>query len=119
MSASVNSLPPTLRVIKKNSGMACRLDNEATLDLLARVALSQVEAGADMVAPSAMADGQVQAIRGILDDNDYSEVPVMLTARNTLPLFTPVQGRRGIRSEIRKPQILQMDLANSGKLCGK
>ncbi len=53
------------------------LDNEATLDLLARTALSQAEAGADMVAPSAMADGQVLAIRRILDDNGYPEVPIM------------------------------------------
>ncbi len=61
----------------KPQGNNVILDNEATLDLLARTALSQAEAGADMVAPSAMADGQVLAIRRILDDNGYPEVPIM------------------------------------------
>ena len=54
-----------------------RVDNDATLELLARTALSHVQAGADMVAPSAMMDGQVRAIRDALDSHDYSESPIM------------------------------------------
>ncbi len=53
------------------------VDNDATLELLAREALSHVKAGADMVAPSDMMDGRVAAIRGILDQNNFSSVPIM------------------------------------------
>ena len=54
-----------------------RIDNDATLDLLGQMATVQAEAGADMVAPSAMMDGQVGAIRRALDDADMAEVPIM------------------------------------------
>ncbi|MBW2630250.1 MAG: porphobilinogen synthase [Deltaproteobacteria bacterium] len=53
------------------------VDNDATLELLARTALSHALAGADMVAPSAMMDGQVCAIRGMLDDEGYEDIPIM------------------------------------------
>lgn len=53
------------------------VDNDRTLELLAKTALSQVEAGADMVAPSDMMDGRVAAIRSILDANGFSGTPIM------------------------------------------
>ena len=53
------------------------VDNDATLELLARTALSHALAGADMVAPSAMMDGQVCAVREMLDDEGYEDIPVM------------------------------------------
>ncbi len=53
------------------------VDNDATLDVLAETAVSQARAGADMVAPSAMMDGQVQAIREALDGEGFEEVPIM------------------------------------------
>ena len=53
------------------------VDNDATLDLLARTALSHAEAGADMVAPSDMMDGRVTEIREALDENSYSHIPIM------------------------------------------
>ncbi len=53
------------------------IDNDATLDLLARTALSHARAGADMVAPSDMMDGRVAEIRGALDDNGYAQIPIM------------------------------------------
>ena len=53
------------------------IDNDATLDLLARTALSHAKAGADMVAPSDMMDGRVAEIRNILDENDFSNIPIM------------------------------------------
>jgi porphobilinogen synthase len=53
------------------------VDNDATLDLLAQAALSHARAGADMVAPSDMMDGRVAEIRAILDDNDFSQIPIM------------------------------------------
>ena len=54
-----------------------RVDNDATLELLGRMAVCQAQAGADMVAPSAMMDGQVAAIRGALDDESLDDVPIM------------------------------------------
>ncbi len=53
------------------------VDNDPTLELLARTALSQVEAGADMVAPSDMMDGRVRAIREKLDQNGHTGTPIM------------------------------------------
>ena len=53
------------------------VDNDATLELLAQTALSHALAGADMVAPSAMMDGQVCAVREMLDDEGYEDIPVM------------------------------------------
>ncbi len=53
------------------------VDNDKTLDLLAKTALSHVEAGADMVAPSDMMDGRVAAIRACLDENGHNTTPIM------------------------------------------
>ena len=53
------------------------VDNDATLDLLARSAASQARAGADIVAPSDMMDGRVGAIRQALDDDGHAETPIL------------------------------------------
>src|SRR5512136_42774 len=53
------------------------VDNDATLELLAREALSHAQAGADMVAPSDMMDGRVMAIREILDNKGFAHIPLM------------------------------------------
>mgnify|MGYP000899711791 CR=1 FL=1 len=53
------------------------VDNDSTVALLAREALSHAQAGADMVAPSDMMDGRVGAIRALLDDNGFDHVPIM------------------------------------------
>mgnify|MGYP002740865450 FL=1 len=53
------------------------VENDSTLDLLAKTALSHVQAGADMVAPSDMMDGRVLAIRRMLDKNGHKEIPIM------------------------------------------
>jgi porphobilinogen synthase len=53
------------------------VDNDATLELLCKEALSHVQAGADMVAPSDMMDGRVGAIREALDKNGFSQIPIM------------------------------------------
>lgn len=60
-------------------GMLCgqEVDNDSTLKVLAKTALSHVQAGADMVAPSDMMDGRVAAIRRSLDENQFSGTPVM------------------------------------------
>ena len=53
------------------------VDNDKTLESLAKIALSQVQAGADMVAPSDMMDGRVGAIREMLDSNGFTNTPIM------------------------------------------
>ncbi len=53
------------------------IDNDTTLPVLARVALSHAEAGADIVAPSDMMDGRIAAIRATLDDRGFTETPIM------------------------------------------
>jgi porphobilinogen synthase len=58
-------------------GRGLTVDNDATLDLLERIAVSQADAGADMVAPSGMIDGMVGAIRDALDGASHADVPVM------------------------------------------
>jgi len=63
------------------------VDNDATLELLARTAVSHVEAGADVVAPSAMMDGQVAAIRQALDQQGYQEMPIMAYAAKFASAF--------------------------------
>ncbi|MGH9191176.1 MAG: porphobilinogen synthase [Acidimicrobiales bacterium] len=54
-----------------------QVDNDATIDLYARVAIAQAEAGADVVAPSGMMDGQVAAIRDALDDSSFDQVAIL------------------------------------------
>lgn len=60
-------------------GMLCghEVDNDETVKILAKTALSHAQAGADMVAPSDMMDGRVAAIREILDKNAYINIPIM------------------------------------------
>jgi porphobilinogen synthase len=54
-----------------------QVDNDATIDLYARVAIAQAEAGADVVAPSGMMDGQVVTIRDALDDSGFQQVAIL------------------------------------------
>jgi len=63
------------------------VDNDATLELLARTALSHAVAGADMVAPSAMMDGQVLAIRDSLDEEGFGDIPIMAYAAKYASCF--------------------------------
>ena len=53
------------------------VDNDSSLDVLALMALTHVQAGADMVAPSDMMDGRVAAIRKVLDENEFESTPIM------------------------------------------
>ena len=64
-----------------------RVDNDRSLELLSRTALSHVLAGADVVAPSAMMDGQVKAIRTTLDDSGYAEAPIIAYAAKYASAF--------------------------------
>lgn len=67
-----------------------RVDNDATLDLYAGAALAQARAGADIVAPSGMMDGQVMAIRGALDEEEFIETAIMAySAKYASALYGP------------------------------
>jgi porphobilinogen synthase len=63
------------------------VQNDPTLEILSKEALSHVEAGADMVAPSDMMDGRVEAIRSALDEEGFSEIPIMSYAAKYASAF--------------------------------
>ncbi len=69
------------------TGADCTVDNDATLPLLAKTAVSQARAGADIVAPSDMMDGRVGAIRDALDAAGFAETPVMSYAAKFASAF--------------------------------
>jgi porphobilinogen synthase len=73
------------------------VDNDATLELYARVALAQVEAGAAVVAPSGMMDGQVAAIRSALEDASYHETIILAyAAKYASGLYGPFREAVGV-----------------------
>ena len=90
-----------------------RIDNDQTLELLARTALAQVQAGADMVAPSAMMDGQVRAIRETLDANGKETVPVMgYAAKYASAFYGPFRVAADSTPQFGDRLSYQMDPAN-------
>lgn len=91
-----------------------RVDNDGTLELLAKVALSHVEAGADVVAPSAMMDGQVGAIRRALDDGGYPLVPIMAySAKYASAFYGPFRAAADSTPQFGDRRGYQMDPANA------
>jgi len=90
------------------------IDNDATLDLLARTALSHVKAGADMVAPSDMMDGRVAEIREILDGNNFSHVPIMsYAAKYCSAYYGPFRSAADSAPQFGDRRTYQMDPANA------
>jgi porphobilinogen synthase len=90
-----------------------RIDNDATLDLLARTALSHVKAGADMVAPSDMMDGRVAEIRSALDDENYSHIPIMAySAKYCSAYYGPFREAADSAPQFGDRRTYQMDPAN-------
>ena len=66
------------------------MDNDKSIKILGKVALSHAKAGADIVAPSAMMDGQVGHIRNDLDENGFSDVAILgYSAKHASALYTP------------------------------
>ena len=91
-----------------------RVDNDATLELLARTALSHVQAGADLPAPSAMMDGQVWAIRQALNANGYDDTPIMgYAAKFSSAFYGPFRVAAGSTPQFGDRKTYQMDPANS------
>jgi len=92
------------------------VDNDSTLELLARMALSHVEAGADMVAPSDMMDGRVGEIREYLDENGYEKIPIMsYAAKYASSFYGPFREAAGSSPQFGDRKSYQMDPANSNE----
>ena len=90
-----------------------RVDNDKTLDLLARSAVSHVQAGADLVAPSAMMDGQVWAIRQALNDQGYTDTPIMgYAAKYASAFYGPFRVAADSTPQFGDRRSYQMDPAN-------
>jgi porphobilinogen synthase len=90
------------------------VDNDATLDLLARTSLSHAKAGADMVAPSDMMDGRVGAIRDSLDENGFSHIPIMAyAAKYASSFYGPFRDAAHSTPQFGDRRSYQMDPANS------
>jgi len=90
------------------------IDNDATLDLLARIALSHAKAGADMVAPSDMMDGRISEIRAALDENGFSHIPIMsYAAKYCSAFYGPFREAADSAPKFGDRKTYQMDPANS------
>ena len=89
------------------------VDNDKTLELLAKTALSHVEAGADMVAPSDMMDGRVRAIRQALDAHSYTGRPIMSYAvKFASSFYGPFREAAGSAPSFGDRKSYQMDFHN-------
>jgi porphobilinogen synthase len=90
------------------------INNDETLKLLTKEALSHAEAGVDMVAPSDMMDGRVGAIRDILDDNGYDNIPIMsYAAKYASAYFGPFRDAAESPPSFGDRRTYQMDTPNS------
>ena len=89
------------------------VDNDETLRVLAKTALSHAQAGADMVAPSDMMDGRIAAIRQALDDNGFTNVPIMsYSAKYASAFYGPFRDAAGSAPAFGDRRGYQMDPHN-------
>ena len=89
------------------------VDNDSTLELLAKTAVSHVQAGADMVAPSDMMDGRVLAIRNALDEHGYENTPIMSYAvKYASSFYAPFRDAAGSAPSFGDRKSYQMDFHN-------
>ena len=90
-----------------------RIDNDRTLELLAKTAVCQAEAGVDMVGPSAMMDGQVGAIRNALDSEGFEDLPIMAySAKYASGFYGPFRVAAESTPQFGDRSGYQMDTAN-------
>lgn len=91
-----------------------QVDNDASLDLLAKTALSHAKAGADMVAPSDMMDGRVAEIRECLDEGNFTQVPIMAySAKYCSAYYGPFRTAADSAPKFGDRRTYQMDPANA------
>ena len=99
-------------------GVLCghEVENDKTLELLAKTALSHVQAGADMVAPSDMMDGRIGAIREILDNNGFENVVIMAySAKYASAFYGPFRDAANSAPQFGDRKTYQMDPSNSNE----
>lgn len=90
------------------------VDNDQTLEVLAKTALSHAKAGADMVAPSDMMDGRIARIRQILDENGFQNVPIMsYAAKYASYFYGPFRDAAGSAPSFGDRRSYQMDPHNA------
>jgi len=90
------------------------VDNDATLELLARTAVAQARAGADLIAPSDMMDGRVGAIRTALDEEGFSQTPILAySAKFSSAFYGPFREAAGSAPAFGDRRSYQMDPANA------
>jgi len=90
------------------------VDNDATLEILAKTALSHARAGADIVAPSDMMDGRVAEIRNTLDENNFDMIPIMSYAvKYASAFYGPFRDAADCAPQFGDRRSYQMDPANS------
>jgi porphobilinogen synthase len=100
-------------VIAPNRDSKPDVDNDKTLDLLAREALAHARAGADMVAPSDMMDGRVAIIRDALDEHDFDDLPIMAySAKFASAFYGPFRDAAESPPQFGDRTSYQMDPAN-------
>ena len=91
-----------------------KIDNDRSIGTLAKVAVSHAQAGADIVAPSAMMDGQVQAIRKELDAAGFSDTAIMgYAAKQASPLYAPFRDAAHSAPEFGDRRTYQMPFSNA------
>jgi porphobilinogen synthase len=89
------------------------IDNDATLELLARIAVSHARAGADLVAPSDMMDGRVGAIRAALDEEGHSDLPILAySAKFASAFYGPFRDAAGSTPAFGDRRSYQLDPGN-------
>jgi porphobilinogen synthase len=92
------------------------VDNDASVELLARTAVSQARAGADLVAPSDMMDGRVREIRSELDDEGFADTPILAySAKFASAFYGPFREAAGSAPSFGDRRAYQMDPANGGE----
>jgi porphobilinogen synthase len=91
-----------------------RVDNDKTLEIYKKIAISYAEAGVDIVAPSGMMDGQVGAIRSILDSEGFEYIPIMAySAKYASSLYSPFREAAESAPKFGDRKTYQMNYANS------
>jgi porphobilinogen synthase len=99
-------------VLRENGAV----DNDATVELLARVAVSHARAGADLIAPSDMMDGRVGALRAELDEEGFSEMPILAySAKFASAFYGPFRDAAGSTPAFGDRRGYQLDPANGSE----
>jgi porphobilinogen synthase len=102
--------------VLRGSGGMLTVDNDATLELLARTAVSQARAGADVIAPSDMMDGRVGAIRTALDDDGLADTPILAySAKFASAFYGPFRDAADSAPAFGDRRGYQMDPANGAE----